>query len=153
MLSNYHQVLESLIDSKVYRNRKKVKSANSGEVYTIAIRKSDSRWTCSCKGWIFTYQKKGEDCGHIIEIKRTYGDRSRIEIILTKIKNFREQIETQTSIRTTTVTLWIETWSRDLKDEAEMLQLYFENENRQAEADALGIQQIRTRLATLASIA
>jgi len=139
---SYHQLVETLTDSKVYRNRKKVKSSNSGDIHTISIRKSDNRWCCSCKGWIFTYQKKGGDCGHIAEIKRVYGDRSKVDQILAKVAQFTETLNggmpTLAALK-----LWL-----GIRDEAEMLHLYLENEGKATEAVSLAsaISSIKTKL-------
>lgn len=135
-----HVVLESLPDTKAYRNRKLVKSGNSGETYTVSIRNRDNIWACSCKGWIFTHSRKGNDCDHIREIKVTYGDKSRAQAILMKVNSFAGTLAG--GIRDITVTL--KTWAA-IKDETEMLLLYLENEGKTVEAGALSATVLTVR--------
>lgn len=141
MNTPFHQVLETLKDSKVYRNRKVVKSGASGDAYTIAVRKSDARWTCSCKHWIFRCQKAGTDCQHIQEIRERYGDRSRIESVLDKVDRLIATMAPKSADEVAMA--WIA-----IKDEADMLLLFFENENRVNEASSLGskISNVKTKV-------
>ncbi len=129
-----HQVLEKMPDTKPYRNRKLVKSARSGDVHTIAIRKSDNRWTCSCKDWIFRRSKAGTDCDHIREIRETYGDRARSVLIMERLTAFSGTQNTWKRDPAAAMTKWIA-----IRQEAEMLHLFYENDGKEEEAKALGM--------------
>jgi len=52
-----------LPDNDAWTNRFQVKSASSGSLYTIAQRRSDKVWGCSCRGWI-NYRK----CKHLTDV-------------------------------------------------------------------------------------
>ena len=47
-------------DNAQWKNRFQVPSASSNKLYTIAQRKSDASWGCSCMGWI-----RHRNCKHL----------------------------------------------------------------------------------------
>lgn len=56
---------ELMPDNKVWTNRFTVKSTSSSSVYTVAQRRTDSVWGCSCRGW--THHRK---CKHLTDVLR-----------------------------------------------------------------------------------
>ena len=50
-------------DNKQWMNRFTVKSQTSDRVYTVAQRRADGLWGCSCRGWI-THRR----CKHLDDI-------------------------------------------------------------------------------------
>jgi hypothetical protein len=58
------QIGSSLMpDSTQWRNRFTVNSTSSSAVYTVAQRRTDAVWGCSCRGW--THYRR---CKHLAEI-------------------------------------------------------------------------------------
>jgi len=49
-----------LPDNAQWRNRFEIPSSSSDRVYTVAQRKSDGSWGCSCPGWI-----RHKNCKHL----------------------------------------------------------------------------------------
>jgi hypothetical protein len=49
-----------LEDNSQWTNRFEIKSETSSRLYTIAQRKSDGSWACSCPGW-----KRWRQCKHL----------------------------------------------------------------------------------------
>ena len=66
------QIIEALDDSDQYMKRRDI-MGDSGIKYRVAIRKSDSRWTCSCPHWCNVQNKKNLDCKHISRLKAEFG--------------------------------------------------------------------------------
>lgn len=56
--------IEFLPDNQQYTNRFEVMSETSDRVYTIAQRKSNGVWSCSCPGWI-----RWRKCKHLKAIE------------------------------------------------------------------------------------
>ncbi len=54
---------ELMPDNAVWTNRFSVKSTSSSAVYTVAQRKTDNVWGCSCRGW--THHRH---CKHLTDI-------------------------------------------------------------------------------------
>lgn len=52
--------LEILPDNAQWKNRFEIKSESSNRIYTVAQRKSDNSWGCSCPGW-----KRHRTCKHL----------------------------------------------------------------------------------------
>jgi hypothetical protein len=52
-----------LPDNEQWTNRFEIKSASSSRLYTIAQRKSDRSWGCSCPGW-----KSRRKCKHLTQL-------------------------------------------------------------------------------------
>jgi hypothetical protein len=52
--------VELLEDNVQWQNRFQIKSASSTRLYTVAQRKSDGSWGCSCMGW-----KRHRHCKHL----------------------------------------------------------------------------------------
>ena len=60
------QIGSSLMpDNKVWTNRFTVGSRTSSAVYTVAQRRTDGVWGCSCRGWIHH-----RHCKHLTDILR-----------------------------------------------------------------------------------
>jgi hypothetical protein len=58
------QIGSSLMpDNAQWRNRFTVESTSSSSVYTVAQRRSDDSWGCSCRGW--THYRR---CKHLTDI-------------------------------------------------------------------------------------
>jgi hypothetical protein len=57
--ANRHNV-EVLPDNAQWRNRFEIRSESSTRLYTVAQRKSDGTWGCSCPGW-----KTRRTCKHL----------------------------------------------------------------------------------------
>jgi hypothetical protein len=53
-----------LPDNQQWTNRFEIKSASSSRLYTIAQRKSDHSWGCSCPGW-----KSHRNCKHLAKLQ------------------------------------------------------------------------------------
>ena len=143
----YHQVIETLKDTPQYRARRRIVSGNSGEEYVVSIRKRDNRWACACKGWIFTYQKKNEDCKHIKEVKETYGDKGRSDAILAQFTQFTKDLNGIDVI--SALARW-----KAIKDPISMLLFYFENtpeESVRAENLSQALDAVKIRLDILVS--
>jgi hypothetical protein len=58
------QDIEFLPDNKQYTNRFEINSETSDRVYTVAQRKSNGEWCCSCPGWI-----RHRHCKHLSAIE------------------------------------------------------------------------------------
>ena len=52
-------------DNEVWVNRFTVSSASSKAIYTVAQRRTDGVWGCSCRGWIHH-----RHCKHVTDILR-----------------------------------------------------------------------------------
>lgn len=57
--ANAHGI-EVLPDNAQWMNRFEIRSETSSRVYTVAQRKSDRSWGCSCPGW-----KSRRNCKHL----------------------------------------------------------------------------------------
>jgi hypothetical protein len=59
------KVLDAVLlpDNQQWTNRFEIKSASSSRLYTIAQRKSDQSWGCSCPGW-----KRHRNCKHLTHL-------------------------------------------------------------------------------------
>lgn len=55
----------SLPDNTQYTHRFHVKSASTGDLYTIAQHKNRRTWGCNCKGWIYKKPGKPRCCKHL----------------------------------------------------------------------------------------
>lgn len=53
-----------LPDNQQWQNRFEIKSASSSRLYTVAQRKTDHTWGCSCPGW-----KRHRNCKHLTTLK------------------------------------------------------------------------------------
>lgn len=51
---------ELLADNPQWQNRIQIRSESSSRLYTVAQRKSDGSWGCSCPGW-----KSHRNCKHL----------------------------------------------------------------------------------------
>jgi hypothetical protein len=59
-----NQVGASLLpDNQQWKNRFEIRSESSNRLYTVAQRKSDNSWGCSCPGW-----KTRRNCKHLSSI-------------------------------------------------------------------------------------
>jgi hypothetical protein len=144
-----HTVLEILKDTPQYRSRRLVKSGETGETYTTSIRKKDGVWACSCKGWIFKYQKLGVDCKHLVTIRETYGDKGRSDGIIAQVTTFGNSLF---SIPARDASVALGKW-QTLSGSAGMLLFYFENtptEQVRAISLAASIDSINAQLRKLA---
>ncbi len=52
--------LDLLPDNRDWKNRFEIRSETSTRLYTVAQRKSDGSWGCSCPGW-----KRHRTCKHL----------------------------------------------------------------------------------------
>lgn len=57
--ANRHGV-DLLPDNRDWTNRFEIRSSSSSRLYTVAQRKSDGTWGCSCPGW-----KTRRSCKHL----------------------------------------------------------------------------------------
>jgi len=51
-------------DNVQWTNRLQIRSESSSRMYTVAQRKSNGEWACSCMGWI-----RNRHCKHLTAIK------------------------------------------------------------------------------------
>ncbi len=56
---------EMLPDNDQWINRFQIKSSSSSSIYTIAQRRSDKTWGCSCVGW-----RNHRKCKHLTDVLR-----------------------------------------------------------------------------------
>lgn len=144
------KIKEVLKDTKVYRQRRLIKSLESGEEYTTSIRISDGRWGCSCKSWIFTHNKKGTDCKHLEELRRTYGNKQTSQNILDGLRAMAADLK-RPGPKTARGALLL--WD-EKREQAEMLHYYFDNTpGKESEAAEVGglIFEIKGSLLALAT--
>ncbi len=52
--------LDVLPDNREWTNRFSIRSETSSNLYTVAQKKSDGSWGCSCPGW-----KRHRNCKHL----------------------------------------------------------------------------------------
>lgn len=57
------QSVELLPDNAQWTNRFEIPSSSSNRVYTVAMRKSNGTWACSCPGWI-----RHRKCKHLASL-------------------------------------------------------------------------------------
>jgi hypothetical protein len=56
---------EILPDNDQWKNRIQIRSESSDRLYTVAQRKSDGSWGCSCPGWKSSGGNRPRGCKHL----------------------------------------------------------------------------------------